>query len=202
MTTQQTQQLAVQGMPWSGGAIWWVVLIEGSLAAFLGLYLVFAPAAAATLIAQLLGLYVLIMGGLTIYRGFQGAFDREVAFQLMRGAVGVTVGLLTFMPTLFLDIKDDPTAIASLLFILATGLTLQGGIGLWGVFDLRASGIPGVVVLGSILRLNNGLNLFLQINAGADFALVIGLAAVIVGAVLILVALILRHNQSPSEPEA
>lgn len=200
--TRQTEQAALQGMPWSGDAIWWVVLIEAALAIGLGLYLVVAPGPAATLITRLLGLYVLIMGALAIHRGLQESVGREAGFQLMRGAVGVTVGLLTFLPTLFFDFEDNPTAISSLLFILATGLTLQGLIGLWGVIDLRECGVRGVVVLGSLLRLLVGLLLFFQLITGADFALVIGLAAIIVGSVLLLVSLILRYSQSESESEA
>ncbi len=193
--TEHAQQIAVQGMPWSREAVWWVVLVEGLVAILLGLYLVLAPTTASARIAQLIGLYVLVMGGLSVYRGFQVALDHGVAFQLMRGAIGVTVGLLTCLPPLFVSVKDNLTATVTLLFILATGLTLQGLVGLWGVYRLRNEGLRGAVVLGALLRLLVGLLLYLQIVSGASYALAIGLAAIIVGAVLVLASLLLRRSQ-------
>lgn len=193
--TEHAQQVAVQGMPWSREAVWWVVFVEGILAILLGLYLIISPTTASARVAQLIGLYVLVTGGLGIYRGLQVALDQGVAFQLMQGAIGVTVGLLTCIPPLFVTVKDNPAATLLLLFILATGLTLQGLVGLWGVYRLRREGGRGVVVLGALLRLLVGLLLFLQIVSGANYALVIGLAAIIVGAVLLLASLLLRRSQ-------
>ena len=71
---------------------WWLVLVEGVVAAFLGLILVIAPGASLVFLVQILGLYLFVAGIFRIVGIFLDA--SSWGLRLLAGVLSIIAGLL------------------------------------------------------------------------------------------------------------
>ena len=136
-----------------GGTLpWWLVLVEGIIAAFLGFILLIAPGATLVFLVQLLGLYLFVAG---IFR-IMGIFVDASAWgwRLLAGLLSILAGLLVLDHPLWSTIMVPSV----LVFFVGFLSILQGAAGLvvafqgggWGVGVLSALG----VIFGLILVIN------------------------------------------------
>jgi len=131
---------------------WWLVLVEGIIAAFLGFILLIAPGATLVFLVQLLGLYLFVAG---IFR-IMGIFVDASAWgwRLLAGLLSILAGLLVLDHPLWSTLMV-PTVV---VFVVGFLSILQGAAGLvvalqgggWGVGILSALG----VIFGLILVIN------------------------------------------------
>ncbi len=147
------------------GLPWWLVLISGMSAILLGLLLFTKPAATLLILIQVLGVYWLITGGLSIV--FLVKDRREWGWKLFSGILGILAGILIILNPLWSTLLV-PTSLA--ILVGAIGIVL-GFMEL--VFAFRGGGW-GVGVLG-VLSILLGLLLFSRpVIAGLALPYVLG----------------------------
>jgi uncharacterized membrane protein HdeD (DUF308 family) len=131
---------------------WWLVLVEGILAAFLGLLLLVAPGATLLFLVQVLGLYLFIAG---IFRIIGIFVDSSLwGLKLVAGLLCIIAGVLVLRHPLWSGVLV-PTVVVFYIGFLSI---FQGGIGIfiafrgggWGLGVLGALGI----LFGFILVIN------------------------------------------------
>lgn len=156
---------------------WWLVLIQGIALVFLGLLLLFWPAATTIVLIQILGIYWLITGIMSLVWIF---IDRSKwGWKLLTGILGIIAGMLILQHPLWSAILV-PTTLVILFGIEGIVIGIVGLInafqgGGWGVGVLGAlSIIFGVILLGNTL-ISAALLPFI---VGA-FAVVGGIAAIV-----------------------
>jgi uncharacterized membrane protein HdeD (DUF308 family) len=131
---------------------WWLVLVEGILAAFLGLVLLIAPGASLFFIVQLLGLYLFIAG---IFRIIGIFLDSSSwGLKLIGGLLCLIAGLAVLRHPLWSTIM----APAGLVVFVGFLAMLQGAAGLVVAFQGGGWGMGALSVLGILF------GLFLVIN--------------------------------------
>lgn len=193
-----------QGLPWRKGIPWWLVLVEGVLIIALGLYLVFQPDAARSTVRGLIGAFLIANSVIGIGAGLSNA-TRHLPmspYRLIRGGIGLLVGLLVILQPVFKYVDADATRT-----ILAVGLTLWGLIGLYGSFATHnEGGFRWNTIILSGLSIALAIMLFMSGDTTNSLIKPIGIIAMVVGGVLIAYSYALhRTGQSPvaqPNPEA
>ena len=147
------------------GLPWWLVLLSGLSAILLGLLLFAKPAATLLILIQILGVYWLITGGLSIV--FLVKDRREWGWKLFSGILGIMAGILIILNPLWSTLLV-PTSLA--ILVGAIGIVL-GVMEL--VFAFRGGGW-GVGVLGVLSILLGLLLLFRPVIAGLALPFVLG----------------------------
>ncbi len=166
------------------GDVWWFLLIRGLLAVAVGVAALFWPKATLALLIRLIGLYLLFDGIVNLVGAIRG---RELGSNLVPGLISVIIGvILLFWPNM-------------------TGRLLLVVVGMWALFQ-------GVILLlaGRHTDANDparslamttgagaaiaGLILIIWPGSGAvAISWVIGIAALLIGALLIYLSLRLRQ---------
>jgi uncharacterized membrane protein HdeD (DUF308 family) len=156
---------------------WWMVLIQGIALVFLGLLLLFWPAATTVVLIQVLGIYWLISGIMSIVWIFVD--HSKWGWKLLSGILGIIAGILILQHPLWSTILVPATLV--ILFgilgvvngIVALIAAYQGGG--WG------AGVLGVlsIIFGIILLANTLISAVLLPFVFAGFAIVGGIAAII-----------------------
>jgi len=159
------------------GLPWWLVLISGISAILLGLLLFAKPAATLIILIQVLGVYWLITGGLSIV--FLVKDRREWGWKLFSGILGILAGILIILNPLWSTLLV-PTSLA--ILVGAIGIVL-GVMEL--VFAFRGGGW-GVGVLGVLSILLGLLLLSRPVIAGLALPFVLG-GVLIGGGILALI---------------
>jgi uncharacterized membrane protein HdeD (DUF308 family) len=193
-----------QGLPWRKGIPWWLVLVEGALIIALGLYLYFQPDSARSTIRGLIGAFLIFNSVIGIAAGLRET-TRNLPmspYRLIRGGVGLLVGLIVVLQPIFTYIDADATRT-----ILAVGLTLWGLIGLYGAFATHdEGGFRWNTVILSGLSIALAIMLFSSGDTANSLLEPIGIIAIVVGFVLIAYSYALyRNSQSRTglpNPEA
>ena len=161
-----------------GGTLpWWLVLVEGVVAAFLGLILVIAPGASLVFLVQILGLYLFVAGIFRIVGIFLDA--SSWGLRLLAGVLSIIAGLLVLDHPLWSTLMV-PTV---LVFFVGFLSIIQGAAGLvvafqgggWAVGILSALG----VVFGLVLVLNPLIGVATLPLVLGFFMLVGGIGAVV-----------------------
>jgi len=131
---------------------WWLVLVEGAVAALLGLILLVAPGASLVLLVWLLGIYLFIAGIFRIVGIFLDA--SSWGWKLAAGILSLIAGLAILGNPLW------STTVASAWLVILVGFLamLQGAAGLIVAFQGGGWGVGALSVLGILL------GLFLVIN--------------------------------------
>jgi uncharacterized membrane protein HdeD (DUF308 family) len=131
---------------------WWLVLVEGVIAAFLGFILLLAPGATLLFLVQVLGLYLFVAG---IFR-ILGIFSDSSAWgwKLLGGVLSILAGLLVLEHPLWSGVLI-PSVVVFLVGFLsiaqgAAGLVAAVQGGSWSAGILAALG----VLFGLILVIN------------------------------------------------
>lgn len=135
---------------------WWLVVLEGGFTVIIGLFLLFSPVGTTVTLVQILGIFWLLGGALSI---LSLLVDREnMGWKLLSGVMGILIGLLVFVYPL------SPFVVLTLfVIILGVWSIIYGAIRLfWGV---KGGGL-GMAVLG-ILTITLGILLLANPLAGA-----------------------------------
>ncbi|HII79611.1 MAG TPA: HdeD family acid-resistance protein [Methanosarcina sp.] len=135
---------------------WWLVVLEGIFVVIIGLFLLFSPVETTITLVQILGIFWLLGGALSI---LSLLVDREnPGWKLLSGIMGILIGLLVFVYPLI------PFAVLALfVIILGIGSIIYGAIRL--VWALKGGGL-GMAVLG-LLTIAIGILLLVNPLAGA-----------------------------------
>ena len=165
---------------------WWALLIEGIALILLGLLFLARPVITGFVVVQILGIYFLISGIVSIVTIFTNR--GHTGWKLFSGIVGIIAGLLVLAyPVWSLFLVPTTLVIVIALFGIVMGVVallqaFQGGG--WGV------GILGIV---TIL-----LGLFLLFNpfaAALGLPLVLGIVGVIGGLLVVIMSFRLRSAE-------
>jgi uncharacterized membrane protein HdeD (DUF308 family) len=120
---------------------WWLVLLEGIVAALFGLLLLFAPGATLLFLVQVLGLYLFIAG---LFRIIGIFLDSSLwGLKLVAGVLCILAGILVLRHPMWSGVLV-PTV---LVFYIGFLSIFQGGIGIFLAF--RGGGL-GIGVLGAL----------------------------------------------------
>lgn len=164
-----TAELIVRGAPWGSRTSWRIVLVEGIVAAVVGLIFLLKPLGGSSTTLQLVGLILLggsLITALELWRhDIRPDLEQLAAF---RAGSGVTVGLVVLVATLFTAVTDAVTA--ALAVVVGIGFVIFGITGIAASFVRRTTDAPlplATLVLNAILGLA-GLVLLFAGAAGAD----------------------------------
>ena len=166
------------------GDLWWFLLIRGLLAVAVGVVALFWPKATLVLLIRLIGLYVLFDGIVSLLGVYR---SREFGSNLAPGLISVVIGLiLLFWP--------DVTG-RLLLVIVGIWALIQGVVlflaGRQTAANDPARSLKMTIGVGAAIV---GLILFIWPGTGAvAISWAIGIAALLIGALLIYLALRLRQ---------
>jgi uncharacterized membrane protein HdeD (DUF308 family) len=169
---------------------WWLVLVEGVVAALLGLILLVAPGASLVLLVWLLGIYLFIAG---IFR-IVGIFldSSSWGWKLAGGLLSLIAGLAILGNPLW----SATVASAWLVILVGFLAMLQGGAGLVVAFQGGGWGVGALSVLGILL------GLFLVINpliGVATLTLILAIFMLIGGVGAVIQAFSMRRGTAAAQ---
>jgi uncharacterized membrane protein HdeD (DUF308 family) len=156
---------------------WWLVLVEGIVAALLGLILLVAPGASLVFLVWLLGIYLLIAGIIRIISIFSNS--SSWGWKLAAGILCLIAGLAILGNPLW------STTVASTWLVILVGFLamLQGVAGLIVAFQGGGWGMGALSVLGILFGLFLVINPLIGVASLtlilAIFMLIGGVAAVV-----------------------
>lgn len=135
---------------------WWLVALEGVFAVIIGLFLLFSPVVTTITLVQILGIFWILGGALSI---LSLLVDREnLGWKLLSGTTGILIGLLVFVYPL-----SPFVILAFFIVILGIGSIIYGAVRLF--WALKGGGL-GIAILG-ILTIILGVLLLANPLAGA-----------------------------------
>ena len=171
------------------GLPWWLVLISGISAILLGLILFAKPAATLTILIQILGIYWLISGVVSLVSLFTNR--TQWGWKLFNGILGILAGILIIKNPLWSTLLV-PASLA--IVVGAVGIVI--GV-LQLVYAFRGAGW-GLGVLGALSILLGLLLLFRPVIAGLALPFILG-GFFLVGGIL---ALVWAFNMQSAEKKA
>jgi uncharacterized membrane protein HdeD (DUF308 family) len=166
------------------GDVWWFLLIRGLLAVAVGVVALFWPKATLVLLIRLIGLYVLFDGIVSLLGVYR---TRELGSNLAPGLISVVIGvILLFWPDvtgrLLLVIVGIWALIQGVVLFLAGRQTEAND----PARSLKMTIGAGAAIVGLILIIWPG-------TGAVAISWAIGIAALLIGALLIYLALRLRQ---------
>jgi uncharacterized membrane protein HdeD (DUF308 family) len=162
---------------------WWLVLLEGIVAALLGFLLLIAPGATLLFLVQVLGLYLFIAGFFRIIGIF---FDSSSwGLKLVGGVLGILGGILVLRHPMWSGVMV-PTLI---VFYIGFVSIIQGGIGIVLAFQGGGWGMGLLGVLGILFGL---IFVFNPIIGVAALPFVLGIFMLVGGIVAVVQAFRMR----------
>jgi uncharacterized membrane protein HdeD (DUF308 family) len=158
-------------------APWWWLLIEGLVIVLLGIILVAYPGMSTALLVQILGIYVLIKGVLSIVNIFID--NSRWGWKILVGIVGIVLGILVIQNPLWSALLVTATAFIA----IGIGAITMGVINLIEAFRGAGwgTGILGVVIIlvGVVVLLSPSISPTLVPNILGLFLIVGGIMAII-----------------------
>lgn len=176
---QGIKQSVDQIKPWRRDTAWWVLLIEGVVALGLGVAILLWPADAQGWVLLFLAILLALHGLLLLFSMLRGR--RRGNFPLVRGAIGLIVGMAVILMPLFGF--GDRTAAG---WLLAIGLLSTGLLAVVApFFEGGAAGRRGDLLLAVFLLILGGLLLYNLLTGVAVLQLVawtlLGFGALLAG---------------------
>lgn len=181
--------IAAEVAPWRKGIPWYLVVIEGVIALAIGLYFVFDTDAAQSTIRRLIALALIVISAVDIWNGFAAnrdpvRRDPMTPFRLVRGGIGVTVGIIAVSATRWGWMTEEHIREALGFGLLAYGLIgIIGILASWSTRQISAANLAGDIfslALGIVLIYNDQEQV-----SGADATRYLGYAAIVGGVVLL-----------------
>ena len=160
--TAITEEIITRGAPWSAQTSWSIVLVEGIVAAIVGLIFLVKPLGGSSTTLQLVGL--ILLGGALITafqlwrRHMRPDLETLAAF---RAGSGVTVGLVVVVATFFTQVTDAVSA--ALAVVVGIGFIIFGLAGIAASFVRRSEAAPlplSTLVLNAVLALAGAVLMF------------------------------------------
>ena len=111
---------------------WWLGLVQGLVALGVGVYMLVDPTGASALIGVLAAIYLLVAGIIHTVRGLAARSAGRGNLLLIRGIVGLAVGLILVAAALF-----NLVSLSTGFTILAIGLIIFGALGIFTGFFKR-----------------------------------------------------------------
>jgi uncharacterized membrane protein HdeD (DUF308 family) len=166
---------------------WWIFLVRGAIAIVFGIMALVWPELTLSTLILLFGFYAIFDGVVAIWHGITNRDDRDHRWaNILIGVAGILAGLLViFLPGL--------SAIA-LMFLIAAWMIVIGVLEIASAIRLRQV-IANEWFLGASGLLSVLLGLFFMIVPGSGalaLVTVIGIYAILFGALLIVFSLRLR----------
>jgi drug/metabolite transporter (DMT)-like permease len=161
---------------------YWVPVIEGVVALALGIYVVLFPDDAPVIVRSIIAAALLVLSFVQIFEGFR-FWNRPVSpWATLGGGVGATAAVFTLLA----DWAPGFPA-GSARQMLAIGLAAFGIIGLVSlIFTLRSTGFKIASLIIDVLAIVLGVFLYLAEEENPDRIKLLGLAAMLGGAVLLI----------------
>ena len=158
---------------------WWLALIEGAALVIVGLLFLSSPAKTSVIVVQVLGLYWIFGGILSIVRMFIDS--RNWGWKLIAGLIGIIAGILILQYPLWSSVVLGRTSI----FILGFAGVIIGVVNIVQAFRGAGwgAGLLGIVslILGLVL-LANGWKFTFSLPWTLGILSLIGGIAIIIGA--------------------
>lgn len=167
--TAITEDLLKRGAPWGPETSWVIVLVEGIVAAVLGLLFLFKPLGGSATTLQLVGLVLLVGALITAFQLWRHTMRPEIEnLAAFRTGSGVTVGLVTIVATFFTAVTEAVTA--ALAVVVGIGFMVFGLAGIASSFVRRTedAALPLVALIINAALALAGVVLMLAGAAGAS----------------------------------
>src|SRR5215212_6620715 len=168
------------------GFPWWLVLLEGIVAAILGLFLLSAPGATLFVLIQVLGIFWLVGG---LFRIVSIFLDSSLwGWKLVGGVLGILAGIVVLQHPLWSSVLVP----AIYVIILGIQALISGGVSLVRAFS---GGGWGAAILGA-LSIVFGLVLLFNVWIGiAVLPFILGAVGIVGGGAAIAVAFAMRSME-------
>ena len=160
----------------------WVPVIEGVVALALGIYIVLFPAEAPVIVRSIIAGALLVLSFVQIFEGFR-FWTRSVSpWATLGGGVGATAAVFALLANWAPEISS-----AAARLMLAIGLAAFGIIGLVSlIFTLRSTGFKIASLIINVLAIALGVFLYLAEEQNTERIKLLGLVAMLGGAVLLI----------------
>lgn len=179
---------------------WWLILVEGIVALALGLYLLVAPSQAWFYAGVLASIFLLVDGALEFFRNLFTRLVLRSPIRRIRGLVGMGFGAVLL---LLAWLRPGWMSLATAYTILALGLIVYGGLGLWvAFFARRGRPMRWISVLINVLLLLWGVAVFFDRSSEVNLKTLSVLVLLVVGAALVVWAFITRSRGGDEDAEA
>ncbi|MCC6312637.1 MAG: DUF308 domain-containing protein [Thermomicrobiales bacterium] len=186
--SDRAKALVKGNAPWRRDVAWQVVGVEGLALLAVGLYIVVRPDQARDVTRALIGLALLLLSLQQIANSFRNPTHPFMPFQMLRGGIGATVGLLVALEPLVRSLTPEAARL-----ILGAGLLVVGAIGLIGLLFTRSiEALHLESVITSTLTIAFGLVLLFGSTSGVNM---LGWVALIGGLGLVVYAFILARGR-------
>jgi uncharacterized membrane protein HdeD (DUF308 family) len=183
---ERAKALALRSVPWREGVGWPIVAIEGIALLAVGLFMVFRPDDAGDVTRTLLGAALLVVSLQYIVNAFRNPGHSFLPFQMLRGGIGATVGLLVAVQPL---VSEAAFSAGAARIVLGVGLLVVGAIGLAGLLTARdADRVQIEAVISSALTIGFG---FVLLAGNGGRAPLIGWVIAVAGLGLLAYAAVL-----------
>jgi uncharacterized membrane protein HdeD (DUF308 family) len=163
------EDLIARGAPWDTRTSWTIVLVEGIVAAIVGLLFIFKPLGGSSTTLQVVGLILLVGSLITTFQLWRHHLRPEIEqLASFRAGSGVTVGLVVIVATFFVPVTD--AVVAALAVVVGVGFLVFGVTGIASSFVRMQLDVPlplATLVANAVLALA-GLVLVLAGARGAD----------------------------------
>jgi uncharacterized membrane protein HdeD (DUF308 family) len=163
------EDLISRGAPWDSRTSWTIVLVEGIVAAVIGLLFIFKPLGGSSTTLQVVGLILLVGSLITAFQLWRHHLRPEIEqLASFRSGSGVTVGLVVIVATFFVPVTD--AVAAALAVVVGIGFVIFGISGIGTSFVRMQLDVPlplFTLVANAVLALA-GLMLVLAGARGAD----------------------------------
>ena len=171
------------------GSLWWLPLIRGILLILLGAYALFRPGMTIGALAQVVGIFVIVDGILSIVAGIMGDVPSR-GWVIVRGVLEILVGAFVFANPL---IVAGVTA-TFLVSVLAFSAILSGVLEIVAAIqDRKQIEGEGWLILGGAITVLFGVVLLISpLSFGLFMVRVLGAFAIFSGVSLIVFAFRLR----------
>lgn len=164
---------------------WWILLINGIAAIIIGFLLLTSPLETVVILIQIMGLYWLISGVVTLVSIFVNS--SQWGWKLFSGILGVLAGIVVLQHPLWSTILVPTTIV---LIIAIQGII----IGVIGIIQLFQGGGWGAALLGAISLIFGILLLTQPLIAATVLPFVFGGFAIVGGIIAIIGAFRLRSE--------
>jgi uncharacterized membrane protein HdeD (DUF308 family) len=190
---KMAKEMATKNAPWAEGVNWWVVLIQAIALIGLGLFVLFVPDAANKTVVELLGLFLLLSGLIDAFQGIDNRVTpRALPYHMLSAGAGIAVGAIVL-----LDLWQDFMLLTAAAVVVSVGLLIYGIMGLiiWiGGGERGDRNLLNLILPLGLLALG-GISLFSRLEMASTVIQWLGIASLIIGALLLVQTFILYGKQ-------
>jgi uncharacterized membrane protein HdeD (DUF308 family) len=171
---------------------WWVLALRGILGILFGLVALVYPGITLVTLVLFLGAYAVVDGVFALFTAVGGAGNDRLWY-VLEGIIGIGVGILIFS---FPGISER-----LLIYVIAAWAILTGVLEIMAGFELPISR-DWLLVLAGLASVVFGVLVFINPGSGAlAIVWLIGIYALVFGAVLVVLAFRLRGLGSSASPQ-